>query len=154
MWHTPIVIRATRALFQRFDDEIYPWNRGRHVRLMPIGASAHPMVAFGGFYESHGPPPLDDVHGIVLAHHHGHRNGQQSGHISHSRFVWCCRPGGRRGDMEWVVVWWRHLLAFMKALDLVHPAMNAILHHHTAMAVQMACDEGAFVHCHRLFCLA
>ena len=48
---TPIAIRTTRALFQQFDDEIYPWNRGRHVRLMlmPIRASARPMAAFSGF---------------------------------------------------------------------------------------------------------
>jgi hypothetical protein len=78
---------------------------------------------------------------------------QQSGHISHLRFV-CCRLGGRRGDTERVVARWRHLVAYMKALDLVHPLMNAILHRRTAMAIEMACDGGAFVHCHRLFCLA
>ena len=41
------------------------------------------MVAFSDFYESHGPPPLGDARGIVPAHRHrhGHRNGQQSGHI-------------------------------------------------------------------------
>ena len=30
------------------------------------------MVAFSGFYESHKPPPLGEVRGIVPAHHHGH----------------------------------------------------------------------------------
>jgi hypothetical protein len=41
------------------------------------------MVAFSDFYESHGPPPSGDARGIVPAHRHrhGHRNGQQSGHI-------------------------------------------------------------------------
>jgi hypothetical protein len=58
---------------------------GRHVRLMPIGVSAHPMAAFSGFYESHEPPPLGYERSIVSAHRHGHRNGQQSGHILH-----CC----------------------------------------------------------------
>jgi hypothetical protein len=43
-------------------------------------------------------------------------NGQQSGHILHRHFVFC-RPGGRRGDIEWVVAQWRCLVAFMKALD-------------------------------------
>ena len=42
MCHTHIVIRAARALFQ----QIYPQNRGRHVRLMPIGVSACLMAAF------------------------------------------------------------------------------------------------------------
>jgi hypothetical protein len=45
-----------------------------------IGASARPMVAFSGFYESHKPPPAGDAHGIVLPHLHGHGNdGQQRG---------------------------------------------------------------------------
>jgi hypothetical protein len=30
-----------------------------------IGASACPMVAFNGFYESHEPPPSGDVRGIA-----------------------------------------------------------------------------------------
>jgi hypothetical protein len=37
----------------------------------------------------------------------------------HLHFV-CCHPGGRRGDTEQVVAQWRHLVAFMKALDLLH----------------------------------
>ncbi len=44
-----------------------------------IGASARPMVAFSGFYESHEPPPSGDARGIVLPHRHGHQNGQQRG---------------------------------------------------------------------------
>ena len=84
-----------------------------------IGASACLMVAFSDFYESHGPPPSGDARGIVPAHRHGHRNGQQSGQILHFHFV-CCRPGGRWGDMERVVAQWRCLVAFMKALDLLH----------------------------------
>jgi len=62
-----------------------------------IGASACLMVAFSDFYESHGPPPSGNARGIVPAHRHGHRNGQQSGQILHFHFV-CCRPGGRWGD--------------------------------------------------------
>ncbi len=85
--HTPIVIKATQAPFWRFDDEIYPQNRDRHVQLMPSGASARSMVAFSGFYESHEPPPPGDAHGTVPAHHDGHRNGD-------------CRPGGHWGDTE------------------------------------------------------
>ena len=42
---------------------------------------------------------------------------------------------------------------FMKALDLLHEAMHAVLHHRTAMVVKMASAGGTFVHCHRLFCL-
>jgi len=84
-----------------------------------FGLSAHPMAAFSGFYESHGPPPSGDARGIVLAHRHGHQNGEQSGHILHGRFVFC-RPGVHRGDTEQVVARWRHLVAFVKALDLLH----------------------------------
>ena len=41
------------------------------------------MLAFSGFYESHGPTPSGDARGIVPAHCNGHCNGQQSGHILH-----------------------------------------------------------------------
>ena len=54
----------------------------------PIGyirASARPMVAFSGFYESHKPPPLGDARGIVPPHRDGHQNGQQSGYMLHHR---------------------------------------------------------------------
>ncbi len=112
--HTPIVIRATRALFQQFDDELYPWNRGRHVRLMPIEVSARPMAAFSGFYESHEPPPSGDARGIVPPHHDGHQNGQQSGYILHLCFVCCC-PGGRRGNTEWVVAGWQKFSGFYES---------------------------------------
>ena len=95
------------------------------------------MTAFSGFYESHGLTPSGDARGIVPAHRHGHRNGQQSGHILHYCFVFC-HPGGRRGDTEWVVARWRRLVAFMKAPDLLHPAMLAVFHRHTAMAIEMA----------------
>jgi hypothetical protein len=50
----------------------------------------------------------------------------------HRRFV-CCRPGGRRGNMEQVVTRWRRLMAFMKTLDLLHPAMLAVLHRRTTL---------------------
>jgi len=101
------------------------------------------MVAFSGFYESHGPTSLGDVCGIVPAHHHGHQNGQQSGGILHHRFV-CCRSGSRQGNMERVVTRWRHLVAFIKALDLLHKAMLVVLHRQTAMAIKMARDGGTF----------
>jgi hypothetical protein len=91
------------------------------------------MVAFSDFYDSHEPSPLGDARGIVPPHCDGHRNGQESGNILHLRFV-CCRPGGRRGDTERVVARWRHLVAFMKAVVMLHGAMPRIasmpLHRH------------------------
>jgi len=63
----------------------------------PIGnieASACPMAAFSGFFESHKPPPLGDARGILPAHCDGHQNGQQSRCVLHCRFV-DCRLGGR-----------------------------------------------------------
>ena len=80
-------------------------------------------------------------------HHDGLHIGQQSGYVFH----YCCVAGGRRGDTEQVVAQWRHLVAFMKALDFIHWAMNAVLPHRTAMAIKMACNGDAFVLCHRLF---
>ena len=129
MCHTNIVIRATQALFQQFDHEIYPQNRGMHVQLMSIRASACPMAVFSGFYESPGAP----------AHRHNHQNGQQSGHILHRCFV-CCGPGGRRGDTEQVVARWQHPVASGIALDMLHWAMPSVSHHRTTMAIKMACD--------------
>ena len=37
-----------------------------------IGASAHPMAVFSGFYESHASPPSGDAPGIVPLHRDGH----------------------------------------------------------------------------------
>ncbi len=108
------------------------------------------MAAFSGVYESHKPPPLVDARGIVPAHRHGHRNDQQSGFILHRRTV-CCRSGGRRGNTERVVARWRCLVASIKALDLLHRVMRAVSHHHTAMAIEIASDGGAFVRRRHLF---
>ena len=112
---------------------------------MPIGVSACPMAAFSGFYESHEPPPLGDALCIVQLHCDGHRNGQQSGHILHLRFV-CCRPGGRGGNTEQVVAQWRHLVAFMKALVMMHWATAHVPLQHLRTAIEMACNGGAFVY--------
>ena len=115
-----------------------------------IGASACPMVVFSDFYESLGPPPSGDARGIVQAHRHGHPNGQQSGHILHLCFVCCC-PGGCRDDTERVFPrWWRPVASGID-LDMLHLAMPSIFC--MAMAIEMACDRGTFVHCRRLFCL-
>ena len=117
---------------------------------MLIGASACPMAAFSGFYESYEPPPSGDGRGIVLAHRDGHHNGRQTGHILHLRFVCCC-PGGRRGDTEPVVARWRRPMASGEALVMLHRAMRSVLHRRTTMAIEMARDGGAFVCRCRLF---
>ena len=111
------------------------------------------MVAFSDFYESPGHAALGDAQCIVPAHRHGHKNGQQSGHIFHLRFV-CCRPGSRWGDTEPVVAQWWHLVAFMKALVMLHWAMPHVPLQCLCTAIEMACDGGAFVRRRRLFCLA
>jgi hypothetical protein len=97
MFHTPVVIRATRALFQQFDDEIYPQNRGRHVQLKPIGASARPMGVFSGFYESHEPPPSGDASGIVPVHRRGQRPAKWAHFISLFCLLFPWQPLGRYG---------------------------------------------------------
>ena len=45
--------------------------------------------------------------------------------------------------MERVVARWWRLVAFVKALDLLHRAMHALLHRRTAMAIKMAGGQGA-----------
>jgi len=125
-------------------------QRALACNIDAIGASARPMTAFSGFYENHGPPPSGDARGIVPAHCDGHWNSQQSGFILRRRTV-CCRPGGRQGNMEQVVARWRRLVASIKALDLLHRSMRAILHHCTTMAIKIASDGGAFVRRRQLF---
>ena len=111
------------------------------------------MAVFSGLYESPGPPPSGDARGIVPPHRNGHRNGhQRGGHVAH-RCVGCV-PGGRRGNTEQVVARWQSLVAFMKALDLLHRAMRSVFHWRTAMAIEMTRDGGAFVRRRRLFRLA
>ena len=111
---------------------------------MPIGASACPMVAFSGFYESHEPPPSGGVRGIVLPHRDGHQNGQQSGYMLHFRCV-DCRPGGCRGNTEQVVARWWRPGAFGEALVMLYRTMRSVLHWRTALAIEMARDGGTFV---------
>ena len=118
-----------------------------------IRASARPMVAFSGFYESHEPPSSGGARGIVPPHRDGHQNGHQSGYMLHSCFV-CCRPGGRRGDTEQVVVRWRRPVASGVALDMLHWAMPHVALQCLHMAIKMSSDGGAFVRRRHLFCLA
>jgi len=118
--------------------------------IYAIGASAHPMAAFSGFYESPWPPPSGDVRGIVPPHRDDHQNGHQSGYILHRRFV-CCHPGGRRGDTEPVVARWRRPVASGKALVMLHRAMPHLPLQRLRTAIKMACNGGAFVCCRRLF---
>ena len=45
---------------------------------------------------------------------------------------------------EQVLAQWRHLVAFLKALDLLHRAMRFILYRHIAMAIEMKSKVGTF----------
>ena len=100
-----------------------------------IGASTHLTLAFSGFYENHEPPPLGNVCGIVPVH----RNGQCQWPSKWSEKVAHCII-----VVLLIVALWRCLVAFIKALDLFHQAMLVELHRHTAMAIEMARDGGAF----------
>ena len=125
------------------------------VLACPIGyirASALPMMAFSGFYESHKPPPSGNAHSIIPPHQDGHQNGQKSGYILHCCFV-DCRPGGRQGNTEQVVARWRHPVASGEALVMLNRAMRSVLLQYVRMAIEMARDGGTFVRRYRLFCL-
>jgi hypothetical protein len=51
--------------------------------------------------------------------------------------------------MEQVVAQWRHPMASGVALDMPHQAMPSVLLRHTAMAIVMGNNGGAFVlYCH------
>ena len=150
VWYViPLLLLGQLELF--FNDltmKYTPKIRVRCVWLMPIGVSACPMAMamFSGFYESHEPPPSGDALGIVPPHRNGHQNGKQS---RYHCFV-CCRPGGCRGDTEWVVAQWRHLVTFMKALIMLHRAMPHAPLQRLRTAIEMACNGCAFV-CHCCF---
>ena len=138
---------STRAFSRRRN------NQRWCVRLMPIRVSACPMAVFSGFYESHEPPPLGKVCSIAPPLRNDHQNCQQSGYILHRCFVACC-PGGCRGDTEQVVTRWQCPVASGEAMVMLHCAMCSILLQCVQVAIEMACNGGAFVCPCRLFCLA
>ena len=70
-------------------------------------------------------------------------------------FIHCCvvdcHPGVRGSNTEQAVARWRCLVAFNMALDILHRAMPHESLQCLRMAIEMACDGGAFVRCRRLF---
>ncbi len=70
------------------------------------------------------------------------------------RCVVDCRPGVRGSNTERVVARWRRQVASDMALDILHWAMPHESLQCLRMAIEMACDGGAFVCCRRLFHLA
>ena len=110
------------------------------------------MAVFSGLYESPGPPPSGDAHGIVPPRCDDHRNGHQSGYMIHRCFV-CCRPGGRQGDTERVVARWRRPMASGVALDMLHRAMPHVLFQRLRIAIEMACNGGTFACRRSFFCI-
>jgi hypothetical protein len=69
-------------------------------------------------------------------------------------FLCCCvscRAGGRWGNTEQVVAWWWCLEAYGVALDMWHLAIQAALHPPICIAIEMACNGGAFDCYHQIF---
>ncbi len=61
--------------------------------------------------------------------------------------------GVRRGNTGRILAQWRRLMASRVALDLLLWAMRSALYRLIRMAIKMAREVGAFVCCHRFFCL-
>jgi hypothetical protein len=59
----------------------------------------------------------------------------------------------RRGDTGEILAQWRRMMASRVALDLPSWAMCLVLYCLIRMAIEMASKVGAFVCCHRFFCL-
>ncbi len=59
----------------------------------------------------------------------------------------------RWGDTGQILAQWRRLMASRVALDLLLWAMRSALYRLIRMAIKMASEVGAFVRCHRCFCL-
>ncbi len=70
------------------------------------------------------------------------------------RCVVDCGLGVRGSNTEQGVAQWRRLVASDMALDILHWAMPRELLQCLRMAIEMACNGGAFVRCRCLFCLA
>ncbi len=67
--------------------------------------------------------------------------------------LFACCPGGRWGDMEWVVARCRRPVASGVALDIPHWAMLSVLLRRTAVAIKTAGGRGAFFCHHCLVCI-
>jgi hypothetical protein len=65
--------------------------------------------------------------------------------------LFACSSGGRWGDTEQVVARCRRPVASKVALDMPHWVMLSVLLWRTAMAIETAGGQGAFVH-HHQFC--
>jgi hypothetical protein len=65
--------------------------------------------------------------------------------------LFACCPGGCWSDMERVVARCRLPVVSGVALDMPHRAMPSVLLRHTAVTIETAGGQGAFV-CHRQFC--
>jgi hypothetical protein len=65
--------------------------------------------------------------------------------------LFACCPGGRWGNTEQVVARNWCPVASGVALDMPHRAMPSVLPQRTAVAIEMAGGQGAFVR-HRQFC--
>ena len=151
MCHTPILLGQLELFFNNLTMKYTPKIRGRRVRLMlskRVLAQWRRLVAFMKatnllYRATRATVP-------VPAHHHGHKNGQQSGHMLHRCFICCC-PGSRRGNTECVVAQWPHPVDSGVALVMLHWTMPCVLLQCNHMAIEMACNEGTFVCCSHLF---
>ncbi len=67
--------------------------------------------------------------------------------------LFACCPGGRWGNMEGVVAQWWRPVASRVALEMPHQAMPSVLLRRTAVVIETAGGQGAFVRhsgfCHR-----
>ncbi len=79
-------LALTRDLYLQVDDEKTHRKPAYACPMASIGRNTRPMAASSGFYQSPGPPPLDNARGMVPAHRRGHQNGQQSWSMFSSPF--------------------------------------------------------------------
>jgi hypothetical protein len=67
--------------------------------------------------------------------------------------LFACCPGGRWGNTERVVARCRRPVASGVALDIPHWAMPSVLLRRTAVAIETAGVQGAFIRHRRLVCM-
>jgi hypothetical protein len=140
------------TFFYGFDDENIKKTRRSHVRTMLSGIILARWQHPGASSEA-----LDLLHLAM----HAVTNQRIAVAIKMASFagvffyccLYACCPGGRWGNTEQVVAQCRRPVASRVAVDMPHRAMPSVLLRCTAMAIETAGGQGAFVCRHRLFCL-
>ncbi len=125
------------------------WKNSEKSRICVTGCIYRPQYSPNGGVQWHLPKPWISSIGQCVQYRTGEppwpsKMASKVGPFFCRYFVCCC-PGSRWGNTEQVVAQWHRPVASQVALDMLHWAMPSVLLLHTAVAIKMANDGGAFV---------